>query len=98
MDLYAILGVAASASADEIARAYRRLARRYHPGLNPGDREAEARFRQVDGAYRVLVDDDQRRDYDRRGTTPSPEAELEPHAAFAGFDFSASAHGPSAAT
>ena len=57
MDLYALLGVSRNATADAIERAYRRLARRYHPGVNPGDRDAEEMFRQVRQAYDVLAMD-----------------------------------------
>jgi molecular chaperone DnaJ len=98
MDLYSVLGVPRSASPDEIERAYRRLARRYHPGVNPGDRVAEERFRQVDVAYRVLADVDRRRDYDQRGAMPGGFAEVQAALSFEGFDFSAPAEGPGAAT
>ena len=98
MDLYAVLGVSRSVSAEEIERAYRRLARQHHPGLNPGDRHAEERFRQVEGAYRVLADLEQRREYDQRGYVPAPVEEVVARVSFAGFDFSAPADGPSAAT
>jgi molecular chaperone DnaJ len=98
MDLYSVLGVPRTASALDIERAYRRLARQFHPGLNPGDRLAEARFRQIESAYRVLADEGQRRDYDR-GTTPAPPVtEIEATVSFTGFDFSTPADGPSAAT
>src|SRR5690348_3925703 len=85
MDLYSVLGVSRSASADEIERAYRRLARRYHPGINPGDRLAKERFRQVDVAYRVLADADQRREYDRRGAIPAVVAQVDAALSFEGF-------------
>ena len=57
---------------DEVERAYRGLARRYHPGLNPGDREAAERYRQVEHAYRILADRAQRQAYDRQGTLSVP--------------------------
>jgi molecular chaperone DnaJ len=98
MDLYSVLGVSRSASADEIERAYRRLSRRYHPGVNPGDRLAKERFRQVDVAYRVLADADQRREYDRRGAVPAVVAQVDSALSFEGFDYSAQAEGPGAAT
>ena len=98
MDLYLVLGIPRSASTEEIERAYRRLVRRFHPGLNPGDRQAEERFRQVEAAYRVLGNRDRRLAYDRTGTLPAVPAVGVAHVSFAGFDFSAAAEGASAAT
>ena len=98
MDPYSVLGVSSSASTGEIERAYRKLARQYHPGLNPGDRHAEERFRQVDAAYRILGDAVRRREYDQVGSLPVAAAHLEQHLSFTGFDFSAPADGPTAAT
>ncbi|MEA2228109.1 MAG: molecular chaperone DnaJ [Solirubrobacteraceae bacterium] len=66
-DLYDVLGVDRKASADEIKKAYRKLARRYHPDRNPGDEDSEERFTQVQGAYDVLSDADKRKQYDRGG-------------------------------
>src|SRR5690242_2300529 len=67
--LYDTLGVSKSASADEIKKAYRKLARQYHPDRNPGDAAAEERFKEVQTAYDVLSDDDKRKAYDRFGST-----------------------------
>jgi molecular chaperone DnaJ len=66
---YDTLGVAKGASADEIKKAYRKLARRYHPDTNQGDKSAEERFKEVQAAYDVLSDADKRKAYDRFGST-----------------------------
>jgi len=66
-DYYEILGVQASASADDIRRAYRQLARKYHPDVNPGDHEAEARFKEINEAQEVLLNPEARARYDRYG-------------------------------
>jgi len=63
-DFYAVLGVGRSASANEIKKSYRRLARELHPDHNPGDKEAEERFKNVSEAYDVLSDDKRRKEYD----------------------------------
>jgi DnaJ-class molecular chaperone len=64
---YDILGVTKNASEDEIKKAYRRLARKYHPDVNPGDKAAEAKFKELSEAYAVLSDKEKREQYDRLG-------------------------------
>src|SRR5579875_3276692 len=66
-DYYERLGVARSADSEEIRKAYRRLARKYHPDLNPGDKSAEDRFKKVQEAYDILSDEDKRKIYDQYG-------------------------------
>jgi len=66
-DLYATLGVARTATPDEIRKAYRKLARKHHPDVNPGDRKAEERFKEISFAYEVLSDKDKRARYDEFG-------------------------------
>ena len=66
-DYFKVLGVERGADADTIKRAFRRLARQYHPDVNPGDKDAEARFKEVSEAYEVLSDPDKRRRYEQFG-------------------------------
>lgn len=72
-DYYQTLGVKRDASEDEIRKAYRKLARQYHPDRNPGDKQAEAKFKEIQDAYDVLSDKTKRANFDRFGTAePGP--------------------------
>lgn len=87
-DPYKVLGVAREASADDIRKAYRKLAKEYHPDLHPGDAAAEARFKAVSAAYDLLGDDDKRARFDRGEIDASgqekPEQQYYRHYADAG--------------
>jgi molecular chaperone DnaJ len=95
MDLYAVLDLTSAATPADIERAYLRLARRYHPGINPGDRLGAVRYRQVQEAYEVLGDPARRQQYDQGHRRSAPAGAV---IAFEGFDFSAAAQGAQAAT
>jgi DnaJ-class molecular chaperone len=66
-DYYKTLGVTKNASVDDIKKAFRKLARKYHPDVNPGDKKAEEKFKEINEAYEVLSDPDKRRKYDTLG-------------------------------
>ncbi len=99
-DYYEVLGLARGASEDDVRKAYRKLARKYHPDLNPGDKVAEERFHSLQEAYDILGDDKKRKMYDQYGfysETPFPGGggpggaggarPGAPHMDFGGFDF-----------
>jgi molecular chaperone DnaJ len=96
MDFYIVLGLERAATIGEIKRAYKRLARRYHPDINPGDRMAAAHFRQIAEAYETLIDPDRRRRYDASGRPEDAAGDVS--FGFEGFDFSVSVDGSSAPT
>lgn len=96
-EYYETLGIPRKASADDIRKAYRRLARKYHPDLNPGDKSAEERFKNVQEAYDVLSDSKKRQMYDQYGVysdsgfagpPPGSGPGAGPTMDFGGFDFS----------
>jgi molecular chaperone DnaJ len=90
VDFYIILGVTRSASLPEVKKAYRRLARQFHPDVNPGDDQAAIRFREIAEAYTILSDPDRRQRYDQVGYEP-PLVVTDP-SGFEGFDFSSAVH------
>src|SRR3954447_23102219 len=96
MDFYVILGVERGASLADVKRAYKRLARKFHPDINPGDRTAEAQFRQIAAAYETLSDPDRRRRYDTTGA--ASDGGEDATFGFEGFDFTISVHGNEAST
>src|SRR6266567_9237537 len=95
-DYYELLGVSRKAPQKEIRQAYRKLARKYHPDLNPGDKSAEEKFKQVQEAYDVLSDSKKRQVYDQYGFYsdnippggPGAGGPHQPGMGFGGFDFS----------
>src|SRR6186713_257083 len=85
MDLYELLGIARGATLIDIKRSYKRLARKYHPDINPGDNTAEARFKEITKAYETLSDPERRLRYDAGAlSAASTSVSFE----FEGFDFS----------
>jgi DnaJ-class molecular chaperone len=95
-DYYATLGVARGASADEIQKAYRKLAKKYHPDMNPDDKAAQKKFKEVQQAYDVLSDEKKRKMYDQfgagfeqmgQGGGPGPQWSSQVPPGFGGFEF-----------
>ena len=66
-DLYEVLGISKTADEKTIKKAYRKLAKKYHPDMNPGDKEAEAKFKEVTEAYEILSDSEKKAQYDQYG-------------------------------
>jgi len=95
MDFYIVLGLDRGATVSDIKRAYKRLARKFHPDINPGDRMAAAQFRQIAEAYETLSDPERRRRYDSGG---GAAAARDSTFGFEGFDFSVSVSGQTAPT
>src|ERR1700694_2604677 len=105
-DYYEVLGVKRDAKPEEIKKAYRRLARKYHPDVNPGDKSAEERFKLTTEAHDILSDPKKRKVYDRfgeysesladaaaRGAGPSTGRTAPGGFDFTGFDWGAPSHG-----
>src|SRR5277367_1890577 len=104
-DYYELLGVSRKVSLKDLRVAYRKLARKYHPDLNPGDKSSEEKFKQIQEAYEVLSDTKKRQMYDQFGfNTPGPGGGAPPgagygqapediHFDFGGFDFGGGAQG-----
>ena len=86
-DYYEVLGVGRDADEASIKKAYRALAKKYHPDMNPGDKEAEKKFKEASEAYAVLSDPDKRRQYDQFGHAAF-EGGAGGAGGFGGFDFS----------
>ncbi len=86
-DYYKTLGVERSASKDAIAKAYKKLARKYHPDLNPGDKNAEDKFKDINEAYEVLKDEEKRRMYDQLGSNWKEGQQFSGGPGFENFNF-----------
>lgn len=85
-DYYDVLGLSKGASQDEIKKAYRTLAKKYHPDMNPGDKEAEAKFKEVNEAYAVLSDEEKRQKYDQFGHAAFDPTSGGGYGGFGGFE------------
>src|SRR5882672_9773790 len=87
-DYYELLGVSRNASAEELKKAYRQAALRYHPDRNPGDKKAEEKFKELSEAYQVLSDQEKRTRYDRFGHAAFEQGGGGQGGFAGGFDFS----------
>jgi len=97
-DYYEILGVPRNASETDIKKAYRKLARKYHPDFNPNNKQAEEKFKQTQEAYEVLSDADKRKKYDELGANWKSGAEFTPPPNWEGFDLNEIFRGAGART
>ena len=79
-DYYEVLGLSKGASGDEVKKAFRRMAMKYHPDKNPGDKDAEEKFKEINEAYSILSDPDKKQKYDKFG-----HAGVDPNQGFGGF-------------
>src|SRR3954463_15935494 len=86
-DYYEILGIARTAKEEEIKKSYRKLARKYHPDLNPNNKQSEEKFKQIQEAYEVLSDADKRKRYDQLGANWKNGAEFTPPPNWGGGGF-----------
>lgn len=86
-DYYEVLGVSRNADETELKKAYRKLAKQYHPDMNPNDKEAEAKFKEINEAYAVLSDPQKRKQYDMYGHAGLNGTGFEGFSGFGGFDF-----------
>ncbi|MFP4630030.1 MAG: DnaJ C-terminal domain-containing protein [Desulfohalobiaceae bacterium] len=96
-DYYEILGVSRDASQEEISKAFKKLARKYHPDLNPNDEESERKFKEVNEAYEVLKDPEKRKRYDQLGSDWEHGQNFEPPPGFENVRFTFGGGGPGGA-